>query len=574
MTGDTNVLMADGSSTQLKDIRPNDIVATFEHGKLTTSKVNNWRSSGIDSIYTVQTQSGRILRANERHPFLVMNEGIMEWIRLQDLKLGMFLVATKDALDLQGHKQNLTNVPLAKQENVITEKTLKHHIILSDIMENGLENNVDAVSQLLQKDFVTHAIQSTTHQKNQLQKKTGLGASNTVTASLLSNISQWLKSVATFVMCVGIRQQVITPERIGTTNSVLTTVMRQEMSGDCSVMTATLPLDMERHQSYLRELHRISDFTIDPIVSITPSGKEEVFDIEVDRTENFIANGVVSHNTRWSKRDLTGQIVDNSFKRDGSNEWEVIELPALFPSGKPLWPEFWAKEELDAIKAELPVSKWEAQYQQNPTSEEGAIIKREMWQLWDSDTPPPCEYIIQSWDTAFEKSQRADYSACTTWGVFYKPNELGVETANIILLDAYKARLEFPQLKAKAQAMYKEWEPDTLIVEKKAAGAPLIYELRAMGIPLQAYTPSKGNDKIARVNSISDLFASGMVWCPGTRWAEELVEELAAFPNGDHDDLVDSTSQALIRFRQGGFIRLASDMPDEEVYFKRKREYY
>jgi len=278
--------------------------------------------------------------------------------------------------------------------------------------------------------------------------------------------------------------------------------------------------------------------------------------------------------TRWSKRDLTGQIVDNSFKRDGSNEWEVIELPALFPSGKPLWPEFWAKEELDAIKAELPVSKWEAQYQQNPTSEEGAIIKREMWQLWDSDTPPPCEYIIQSWDTAFEKSQRADYSACTTWGVFYKPNEQGVETANIILLDAYKGRLEFPQLKAKAQAMYKEWEPDTLIIEKKAAGAPLIYELRAMGIPLQAYTPSKGNDKIARVNSISDLFASGMVWCPGTRWAEELVEELAAFPNGDHDDLVDSTSQALIRFRQGGFIRLASDMPDEEVYFKRKREYY
>ena len=278
--------------------------------------------------------------------------------------------------------------------------------------------------------------------------------------------------------------------------------------------------------------------------------------------------------TRWSKRDLTGQIVDASFKRDGSSEWEIIEFPALYPSGKPLWPEYWSQEELEAIRAELPVSKWEAQYQQNPTSEEGAIVKRDMWKLWEKETPPPCEYLIQSWDTAFEKSSRADYSACTTWGVFYHPNEQGKEIANIILLDAFKQRMEFPALKAKAQLMYKDWNPDSLIIEKKAAGAPLIYELRAMGIPLSEYTPSKGNDKIARVNAISDLFASGLVWCPGTRWAEELVEELASFPNGDHDDLVDSTSQALLRFRQGGFIRLESDMPDEEKYFRRKVAYY
>jgi predicted phage terminase large subunit-like protein len=144
----------------------------------------------------------------------------------------------------------------------------------------------------------------------------------------------------------------------------------------------------------------------------------------------------------------------------------------------------------------------------------------------------------------------------------------------VILLDAFKKRMEFPELKEKAFNHYKEWEPDAFIVEAKASGAPLIYELRAMGIPLSEFTPSKGNDKIARVNAISDLFASGFVWCPGTRWAEELVEELASFPNGDHDDLVDSTSQALIRFRQGGFIRLDTDMPDEEQYFKRKTAYY
>ena len=275
--------------------------------------------------------------------------------------------------------------------------------------------------------------------------------------------------------------------------------------------------------------------------------------------------------TRWSKRDLTGQIIQNSIKRDG-DEWETIEFPALMPSGKPLWSEFWKQEELEAIKAEIPVSKWEAQYQQNPTSEEGAIIKREMWKIWEKDTPPPCEFVIQSWDTAFEKSNRADYSACTTWGVFYKTDHEGFEVAHIILLDAYKARLEFPELKQKAMEMYREWEPDACIVEKKAAGAPLIYELRRMGIPLQEYTPSKGSDKIARVNAISDLFASGFVWCPDTRWAEELMEECASFPNGEHDDLVDSTSQALLRFRQGGFVRLNSDEPDE--FMPRKKAAY
>lgn len=277
--------------------------------------------------------------------------------------------------------------------------------------------------------------------------------------------------------------------------------------------------------------------------------------------------------TRWSKRDLTGQILKNSDK-DGVDQWEVIDFPAIMPNGNPLWPGFWSKTALEALKAELPVSKWEAQYQQNPTSEEGAIIKREHWRIWEEKNPPQVEYIIQSWDTAFEKNNRADYSACTTWGVFQHPNKHGDLKPNIILLDAFKERMEFPDLKAKALELYKEYEPDTLIVEKRAAGAPLIYEMRKMGIPMSEYTPGKGNDKISRVNAISDLFASGMVWCPETRWAEEVMDELASFPNGDHDDLVDSSSQALMRFRLGGFISIDSDEEDEPIYHRRRVEYY
>jgi predicted phage terminase large subunit-like protein len=276
--------------------------------------------------------------------------------------------------------------------------------------------------------------------------------------------------------------------------------------------------------------------------------------------------------TRWAKRDLTGQILKNSSK-DGTDDWEVIEFPAILPSGNALWPQFWKREELEAIRAEIPIGKWEAQYQQNPTSEEGAIIKREFWQIWHDEDPPSCEYVIQSWDTAFEKHNRADYSACTTWGVFYQADRNGDTKPNIILLDAFKDRMEFPDLKQKAMEMWKEWNPDTLIIEKRAAGAPLIYELRKAGIPLSEYTPYKGQDKIARVNSISDLFASGVVWRPDRRWAEEVVEEMASFPNGDHDDLVDSSSQALMRFRQGGFISIDSDEKDYPVQPRRVAYY-
>ena len=278
--------------------------------------------------------------------------------------------------------------------------------------------------------------------------------------------------------------------------------------------------------------------------------------------------------TRWSIRDLTGQIVKSATQREGADEWEVIELPAIMPSGDPLWPEFWPLDQLESLKAELPVAKWSAQYQQDPTSEEGALIKREWWREWERESPPPCEAIIQSWDTAFLKTQRADYSACTTWGVFNYPNDEGVSVPNLILLDAFKEKLEFPELKRAAYEKYWEYEPDQMIVEAKAAGSPLIFELRAMGIPVTEFTPSRGQDKIARVNAVSDLFASGIIWCPPTRWAEEVVEECASFPSGEHDDLVDSTTQALLRFRQGGWIRSVMDDWDDEPKYQRPVEYY
>ena len=272
--------------------------------------------------------------------------------------------------------------------------------------------------------------------------------------------------------------------------------------------------------------------------------------------------------TRWAQRDLTGQVLKAAAAR-GGEQWEVIEFPAIMPSGKPLWPEFWDLSELEALRQELPNAKWQAQYQQNPVGNESAIVKRDWWKWWETDTPPKCDYILQAWDTAFEKTQRADFSAGTTWGVFI--NDEDNSTPNIILLNTYKKRVEWVELKRDVFKEYEDWEPDSILIEKKATGAPLIYELRAMGIPVQEYVPSRGQDKIARLNSVSDIIASGKVWLPRTQWAEELVDEVGSFPSGEHDDLVDSMTLALMRFRQGGFLRLPSDEPEEIKYFRSKK---
>ena len=276
--------------------------------------------------------------------------------------------------------------------------------------------------------------------------------------------------------------------------------------------------------------------------------------------------------TRWSTKDLTGILL----KQQGdvkADEWEVVEFPALLDHGtkvEPVWPQYWKLDELEKVKATLPVGKWNAQWMQRPTSEEGALIKREWWRKWDKDWVPPLSHVIQSYDTAYLKKETADFSAITTWGIF-RPNDDSGD--NLILLDAIKGRWEFPELRRRALANYKYWDPETVLIEAKAAGLPLTYELRQMDIPVVNFTPSKGNDKHVRVNSVAPLFESGMIWAPDQKFAEEVIEECAAFPHGDHDDLVDSMTQAVMRFRQGGLVRHPEDYKDTKVSDK-KHVYY
>ena len=265
--------------------------------------------------------------------------------------------------------------------------------------------------------------------------------------------------------------------------------------------------------------------------------------------------------TRWSSIDLTAKLLESQ-KEPLADQWEMIEFPAIFPeTDNPLWPEFWPKDELLKVKSSIPGIKWNAQWMQNPTAEEGAIIKRDWWKRWKHKSIPPVKYIMQSYDTAFSKNQTADFSAISTWGVF-KPSEDSPDC--LILLDCQKGRWDFPELKEIAMREYTYWECDMVLIEAKASGTPLTQELRRIGIPVVNYSPTRGHDKHSRMHSVAPIFESGMVYAPQKTFAEDMIEECASFPFGANDDLCDTMTQALMRFREGGFVSLANDYEDQE----------
>lgn len=579
MTGDTAVTMADSawSHRKLSDIRVGDRVATYDGGVLSSARVNNWRSSGLDKVLAIQTQSGKIIRANERHPFMVEDAGGRRWVRLKDLKEGMSLVSLRGATDHGEQKQTrgTAYATPVKPAPTIIERTQAGRNTAPDTTASGrvfsvATRGVIALRRL--RVFVESVTSRHFRHVSQLFASPETNISSTGTVSRWRSLSAWCVNARGAVISAVV-PRVMTPlpdTGLRSYASITATTAARSEGFFATPATSCLGTPTAISKYLVGQLDT-SEFTTDRIVKIVPDGVEEVFDVEIDRTENFIADGVVSHNTRWSEKDMTGQLLRAMAKDPLADQWEIVELPAIFDDGTPCWPEYWSLEDLLAVKASIPPSKWNAQYQQNPTGEENAIIPREWWKKWDKQKVPNLEYVIQSYDTAFSKRETADFSAITTWGVFY-PYESG--QPGLILLDSKKGRWDFPELKQVALENYTFWDPDTVIIEAKASGLPLTQELRNMGIPVVNYTPSRGNDKVSRVHSVSPLFEAGMVWAPDEVFADELIEEVAAFPNGEYDDLVDSMTQALMRYRQGNFVQLPTDSWEKEEVSDRVRVYY
>jgi predicted phage terminase large subunit-like protein len=329
------------------------------------------------------------------------------------------------------------------------------------------------------------------------------------------------------------------------------------------------------------------------------------------RTRLMPGGRIVVIQTRWHEEDLSGFLLAESTKNPQSDKWEVIKIPAIldeqsalflgnareelieqgyinenYPeikAGETYWPvapEYqnvdaqlrgWKTEELLKTKQNTPPYQWSALYMQTPTPEEGGILKKEWWKEWTHPSPPICDYIIISADTAFETKESSDYSAFTIWGVFRDDHDL----PNLMLLGAKKDRWIFPDLRDEAKRLYKFHDPDMFLIEKKASGQSLLQELNATGIPAMPFEPER--DKVARAHSCTPTFHSGKIWYPsGKRWAQEVIDECATFPNGMWDDYVDTTTQAIIWLRRGAWVSTeADDFGDEEHTKTRKqRKFY
>ena len=312
------------------------------------------------------------------------------------------------------------------------------------------------------------------------------------------------------------------------------------------------------------------------------------------RTRLMPNGSIVIINTRYHEDDICGWLL--SSQGDGTDRamnWEVIRIPAWvddssskilnLPVGESYFPEWKPKEILENDEAEIRRHNgsryWESLYMQNPVPDEGGILKKSWFRIWDEEEPPQCDFIIQTMDTAFSTRTTADYSVIQTWGIFVttETDSEGVERdiGNLILLGNVRGRFEYPELRSNAQDAFDEHDPDIIIIEKKASGQSLIQDLRRAGLPILEYTPDR--DKVARAYAASPLVESGRVWLPNKLWAQTLFDEAVSFPNAAHDDQVDAMVMAIHYMKDSWHLQHPHDpyySDNDNTYKKNKATYW
>lgn len=312
------------------------------------------------------------------------------------------------------------------------------------------------------------------------------------------------------------------------------------------------------------------------------------------RTRVMPNGAIIIINTRYHYDDICGWLLKQQDDLEMTNQWDVIRIPAWLdedaaellnlPVGSSYFPEWKPDEVLKVDEQEIKASNgsryWNALYMQDPQPDEGGIIKKKWFKIWEYEDPPTCDFILQTYDTAFSTKSTADNSVIQTWGIFTSMDEdaNGYEqpTGNLILLSNVYGRYEYPELRKLAQEMYEDYKPDVCVVEKKASGQSLIQDMRRSRIPILEYMPDR--DKVSRVYAASPYLEAGKIWIPDTEWSEALYDEAIQFPNAAHDDMVDCMTMAIIYMRDSWNLIHPDDIDYEDYdafgYKKRKRAYW
>ena len=513
MTGDTPVLLPDGSTKPLRDVRPGDDVATYEDGHLAVAKVMNWANQGPDDLFSVRMKSGRVVRANARHPFLTIDtNGAETWLRTDQIRPGQSILTATGGSGAESPVPS-TDATSPRNARACAVRTTTRPVGRPDIGPHLSTPSLAAVPD------------SSTDTGSRMKKWT---------SSLLNKVGAALSAAS--------RRLTRTRGRTGTASSASTTTTTPARSAAYSATTATSPSDTASPQPLSAPQLSTWSVTPDEVVAVEPCGREDVYDLQIDRTENFIANGLVSHNTRWHTDDLAGRLVE----RDVEAGWQVLNIPAQCddPAGDPLGRQLGefmisargrSRRQWELRKATAGSRSWNALYQGRPAPAEGGAFQRSWWKRWGQ--PPALRHgVIQSWDMTFKGTDHSDFVVGQVWAI---------DGPNMYLLDQARGRWSFVETVRQVELMRERWPQTTAtLVEDKANGTAVI-DLLSRRIPGLIPVQPQGGKEV-RAAAVSPFVEAGNVWLPaGQRWADDLIEEAAAFPNSSHDDQVDALTQAL-----------------------------
>ncbi|OWY62994.1 hypothetical protein B7486_55465, partial [cyanobacterium TDX16] len=509
MTGDTPVLMADGSEKPLEDVQPGDVIATYDGGRISTSKVKNWKNQGCDDIYEIRTSSGRIVRANERHPFLVETGESARWIRLRDLKVGDRIVAvTPSGGRCEG--------PLARPMDATSPPSARDFARLITARIAGRE--ASGLLRLIPRRGEPYA------------SSIGMVSRRPSTTLFLLPRTGSVPFAAS--------RPARTCEPIGAASSASTTIIEPESYGASSVTTAISRSDTEsRRKSYSGPLSTYGTIP-DRIVAIVPAGHEAVYDIEVEGTENFIANGLVSHNTRWHEDDLAGRILASE---DAPN-WEVVKLPALAEEddplgrepGEPLCPDRYDADALASIRTVQGSYGFSALYQQSPLPPGGGMFRREFFAERYVDVAPASLKRVRYWDKAGTEGAGA-YSC----GVLMGRSAEGLYFILDIIRGQWSAGQRESIIRDTAQAdgrsvpVWVEQEPGS---GGKESAENTVRALAGWDAHAERVT----GDKETRARPFAAQCEAGNVRLVKAPWNRDFIDEAIGFPSGRFKDQVDA----------------------------------
>ena len=495
MTGDTPVLMANGVEKPLRDVRPGDMVATYENGAITISTVRNWANQGSDRIFTIRMKSGITVRANARHPFLVYQDGGEIWQRTDTLRRGSLILR---AIGANGEAQTVARTGVTSPQGA---RACACRTTASSVGKMGFARPRSTLARA-----VRHIC----------------GTATELTSFIMSG--SWPNKVVS-ALSASSRQRPEIPALTGGISSALTTATTGSTSGGCSVTTATSRLDTARQRQ--SSAPPLTTFGIghDEVIEVVESGVEDVYDIQVERTENFIANGLVSHNTRWHEDDLAGRLLEQE-----RNQWDVLELPAIHDEWGALWPEWYDIPALERIKATIGPREWSALYQQRPQPDEGTFFQRDWFKEWDK--LPSVRYYGTS-DYAVTDGD-GDYTVHRIWGI-------GPQ-GEIYRVDGWKGQTTsdvWIERKLDLIAKYKPlaWFGEGGVIQKAIEPA-LNRRMRERKVFCRIEWMSSVHDKPTRARSFQAMAASGRVHFE--KGAD--ISEFLVFPAGKHDDDVDTAS--------------------------------